>query len=224
MCFSDAFDLQYGVCMLRMREGLDVSHPSQTHGESFICPFVDPALDWLNDFNWILALNASVYVSVNAGFDGEPENVNTISAPSCIQTSSTCMYKHYQMIIIDFFFFLHYTVNITHQWVCYGFLFSQEKLKVQMIWGDKCLTVLAKTKIPLSIQYSLIDLSTFAATLPVEVAPQPNTVFQNKQGKKTIDVYWLSDDGGLIISLYLCTFPQVLANTSTPYCTIAHHC
>lgn len=31
------------------------------------------------------------------------------------------------------------------------------------------------------------------------LAPQPITVFQKKQGKKTIDVYWLSDDGGLII-------------------------
>ncbi|XP_029282087.1 LOW QUALITY PROTEIN: solute carrier family 12 member 3-like, partial [Cottoperca gobio] len=27
----DAFDLQYGVCILRMREGLDVFHPSQLH-------------------------------------------------------------------------------------------------------------------------------------------------------------------------------------------------
>lgn len=25
---------------------------------------------------------------------------------------------------------------------------------------------------------------------------QPTTVFQTRQGKKTIDVYWLSDDGG----------------------------
>lgn len=25
---------------------------------------------------------------------------------------------------------------------------------------------------------------------------QPSTVFQTRQGKKTIDVYWLSDDGG----------------------------
>uniref|UniRef100_A0A3Q0RJE9 Solute carrier family 12 member 3 n=1 Tax=Amphilophus citrinellus TaxID=61819 RepID=A0A3Q0RJE9_AMPCI len=30
----DAFDLQFGVCVLRMKEGLDVSHPSQSHGES----------------------------------------------------------------------------------------------------------------------------------------------------------------------------------------------
>uniref|UniRef100_A0A4W6ESE2 Solute carrier family 12 member 3 n=1 Tax=Lates calcarifer TaxID=8187 RepID=A0A4W6ESE2_LATCA len=31
---NDAFDLQYGVCMLRIREGLDISQPSQAHGES----------------------------------------------------------------------------------------------------------------------------------------------------------------------------------------------
>uniref|UniRef100_A0A669B4A9 Solute carrier family 12 member 3 n=1 Tax=Oreochromis niloticus TaxID=8128 RepID=A0A669B4A9_ORENI len=30
----DAFDLQFGVCVLRMREGLEVSNPSQSHGES----------------------------------------------------------------------------------------------------------------------------------------------------------------------------------------------
>ncbi|TMS05495.1 Solute carrier family 12 member 3, partial [Larimichthys crocea] len=79
----DAFDLQYGVCMLRMREGLDVSRPSQSH--------------------------------VNPGFDGEPEGISTISAPSCIQTSTT-------------------------------------------------------------------------STVSIEAEPQPSTVFQKKQGKKTIDV------------------------------------
>ncbi|TNN52172.1 Solute carrier family 12 member 3 [Liparis tanakae] len=36
--------------------------------------------------------------------------------------------------------------------------------------------------------------------------PQRSTVFQNKQGKRTIDVYWLSDDGGLTLLLpYLLT-------------------
>lgn len=37
----------------------------------------------------------------------------------------------------------------------------------------------------------------FAAPDIAELAPQPSTVFQKSQGKKTIDVYWLSDDGGL---------------------------
>uniref|UniRef100_A0A3P8SML4 Solute carrier family 12 member 3 n=1 Tax=Amphiprion percula TaxID=161767 RepID=A0A3P8SML4_AMPPE len=74
----DAFDLQFGVCVLRMREGFDVSPPRRSH--------VNPGFD---------------------GFLGGPEN---ISAPSCIQTT-----------------------------------------------------------------------------------------FQKKQGKKTIDVYWLSDDGGLVL-------------------------
>ncbi|XP_071362865.1 solute carrier family 12 member 3 isoform X2 [Trachinotus anak] len=90
----DAFDLQYGVCVLRMREGLDVSHPSQSY--------------------------------VNPGFDGGQESIDTISAPSCIQAKTT--------------------------------------------------------------------------------EPQPSTVFQKKQGKKTIDIYWLSDDGGLTLLLpYLLT-------------------
>ena len=46
----------------------------------------------------------------------------------------------------------------------------------------------------------LCVLKLFAATVSLEAEPQPSTVFQKKQGKKTIDVYWLSDDGGLIIS------------------------
>ncbi|XP_008278454.1 solute carrier family 12 member 3 [Stegastes partitus] len=96
----DAFDLQFGVCVLRMREGLDVSD-HQSH--------------------------------VNPGFDGGPETINAVSAPSRVQTrtlSSVC----------------------------------------------------------------------------VEPKPQPSSVFQKKQGKKTIDVYWLSDDGGLTLLLpYLLT-------------------
>ncbi|KAM9377413.1 solute carrier family 12 member 3 [Pholidichthys leucotaenia] len=99
---QDAFDLQHGVCILRMREGLDVSHSSSPH--------------------------------VNPGFDGGLDSINTISAPSCIWTSTT----------------------------------------------------------------SSVSME------PDE--PQPSTVFEKKQGKKTIDVYWLSDDGGLILLLpYLLT-------------------
>lgn len=40
-----------------------------------------------------------------------------------------------------------------------------------------------------------------AAAAASEAEPQPSTVFQKKQGKKTIDVYWLSDDGGLSASV-----------------------
>uniref|UniRef100_A0A3P8SMV8 Solute carrier family 12 member 3 n=1 Tax=Amphiprion percula TaxID=161767 RepID=A0A3P8SMV8_AMPPE len=90
----DAFDLQFGVCVLRMREGFDVSPPRRSH--------VNPGFD---------------------GFLGGPEN---ISAPS----SSVCI-------------------------------------------GPE---------------------------------PQLDSAFQKKQGKKTIDVYWLSDDGGLTLLLpYLLT-------------------
>ncbi|XP_026222053.1 solute carrier family 12 member 3 [Anabas testudineus] len=96
----DAFDLQYGVCVLRVREGLDVTRPSQSH--------------------------------VNPVFDEGPENINNTSS-SCIQTS-------------------------------------------------------------------------ISSSVSIDPEPQPNTVFQTKQGKKTIDVYWLSDDGGLTLLLpYLLT-------------------
>ncbi|KAG7521957.1 solute carrier family 12 member 3 [Solea senegalensis] len=97
----DAFDLQYGVCVLRMTEGLDSSHPSQSY--------------------------------MNPSFRGQTENMNTISSPSCIQTNTT---------------------------------------------------------------YSVC----------VDPEVQPKTVFQKKHGKKTIDIYWLSDDGGLTLLLpYLLT-------------------
>lgn len=42
--------------------------------------------------------------------------------------------------------------------------------------------------------------SVYTASISIDPEPQPNTVFQTKQGKKTIDVYWLSDDGGQITS------------------------
>ncbi|XP_068168469.1 solute carrier family 12 member 3 [Antennarius striatus] len=97
----DAFDQQYGVCMLRMRERLDVFHPSSSH--------------------------------VNAAFDGGPESINISAAPSLIQTS-------------------------------------------------------------------------VISSASIESTPQPSTVFKKTQGKKTIDVYWLSDDGGLTLLLpYLLT-------------------
>nr|XP_019962207.1 PREDICTED: solute carrier family 12 member 3 [Paralichthys olivaceus] len=94
----DAFDLHYGVCVLRVKEGLDASRPFQSH--------------------------------VNPGFDGGPESINT---PASIQTS-------------------------------------------------------------------------VSSSVSVDPDPQPSSVFQEKQGKKTIDIYWLSDDGGLTLLLpYLLT-------------------
>ncbi|KAK5868061.1 hypothetical protein PBY51_012506 [Eleginops maclovinus] len=94
----DAFDLQYGVCILRLREGLDVSQTPQSN--------------------------------INPVFD---EGHESIAVPSRIQTRASSS---------DF----------------------------------------------------------------IEPGPQLSTVFQKKQGKKTIDVYWLSDDGGLTLLLpYLLT-------------------
>ncbi|XP_065812564.1 solute carrier family 12 member 3-like [Labrus bergylta] len=97
----DAFDLQYSVCVLRIKEGLDVSNASHSH--------------------------------VNPAFDAGRENINTISVPPCVRTSTT-------------------------------------------------------------------------STVSIDGRSQPSSVFQKKQVKKTIDVYWLSDDGGLTLLLpYLLT-------------------
>lgn len=54
------------------------------------------------------------------------------------------------------------------------------------------------------------------------LAPQPITVFQKKQGRKTIDVYWLSDDGGLIILKSLAS-PIILGTTFLLYFTHKTH-
>uniref|UniRef100_A0A4W6ETQ5 Solute carrier family 12 member 3 n=1 Tax=Lates calcarifer TaxID=8187 RepID=A0A4W6ETQ5_LATCA len=97
---NDAFDLQYGVCMLRIREGLDISQPSQAHGESL--------------------------------------NLNKTS-------------------------------------------------------------------------------------VSIDPAPQPSTVFQKKQGKKTIDIYWLSDDGGLTLLLpYLLTRRKRWARCKVRVFSLSH--
>ncbi|XP_019733806.1 solute carrier family 12 member 3 isoform X1 [Hippocampus comes] len=98
---QDAFDLQYGVCVLRTRERLDVSHPYQSYA--------------------------------NPGFDGELQNMTTV------HTSG------------------------------------------------------------------LNNITSAVPNDPEAQLSRP-TLFQKKQGKKTIDVYWLSDDGGLTLLLpYLLT-------------------
>ncbi|KAM9815387.1 solute carrier family 12 member 3 isoform 3-T3 [Syngnathus typhle] len=99
---QDAFDLQYGVCVLRTRERLDVSHIYQSHA--------------------------------NPGFDGDLKGINPLYATSGVNIISSA---------------------------------------------------------------SSIDTAT---------QPSRPTMFQKKQGKRTIDVYWLSDDGGLTLLLpYLLT-------------------
>ncbi|XP_062860772.1 solute carrier family 12 member 3 isoform X1 [Trichomycterus rosablanca] len=88
----DAFDLQYGVCVLRMKDGLDLSHQMQAH--------VNPVFE----------------ASAEPGIDGR-QTISTMNPESLMAMS------------------------------------------------------------------------------------QPSTVFQSRQEKKTIDVYWLSDDGGLTLLL-----------------------
>ncbi|XP_056334409.1 solute carrier family 12 member 3 [Danio aesculapii] len=100
----DAFDLQYGVCVLRMKEGLDITR--------------------------------TIQAQVNLGFETSTEQ--GLDTNSTAPTSPT-------------------------------------------------------------IETALDPETLMALT-------QPSTVFQTRQGKKTIDVYWLSDDGGLTLLIpYLLT-------------------
>ncbi|CAL9697055.1 unnamed protein product [Knipowitschia caucasica] len=97
----DAFELQYGVCVLRMKDGLDISKTLHSH--------------------------------INPAFDEGPERVCSTLSRAQVQTNSV-------------------------------------------------------------------------STISSSPEPLPTTVFQKKQAKKTIDVYWLCDDGGLILLLpYLLT-------------------
>uniref|UniRef100_A0A8C7I0Q6 Solute carrier family 12 member 3 n=1 Tax=Oncorhynchus kisutch TaxID=8019 RepID=A0A8C7I0Q6_ONCKI len=51
------------------------------------------------------------------------------------------------------------------------------------------------------IYFVLVIVDPDAMVTEPQPQPQPSTVFQSQQGKKTIDVYWLFDDGGEIVVL-----------------------
>nr|XP_055030174.1 solute carrier family 12 member 3 [Misgurnus anguillicaudatus] len=106
----DAFDLHYGVCVLRMKEGLDISRTMQAH--------------------------------VNLGFETSAEQGIGMKSPTDTTTTTSTI-------------------------------------------DTSCVAVDPVTLLSMS---------------------QPTTVFQSRQGKKNIDVYWLSDDGGLTLLVpYLLT-------------------
>uniref|UniRef100_A0A8C8F0I6 Solute carrier family 12 member 3 n=1 Tax=Oncorhynchus tshawytscha TaxID=74940 RepID=A0A8C8F0I6_ONCTS len=113
----DAFDLQYGVCVLRMREGLDVFHVLLQYTFIYHC---------------------FLLLQLTLGLRQAQRGVSTPVSP------------------------LH----------------------------------------PLYFVLVIVDPD----AMVTEPQPQPSTVFQSQQGKKTIDVYWLFDDGGLTLLLpYLLT-------------------
>lgn len=141
LCSSDAFDLQYGVCVLRMRDGLDISCPPQSHGKLF---FSDFRSGKLGNPSEILLFFQSIRVST------EDQKVLTPPQPNPA---------------------------------------SKQALQVRSAWRhSQKLYELHENEPPYWM---------FAAPDIAELVPQPSTVFQKSQAKKTIDVYWLSDDGGL---------------------------
>uniref|UniRef100_A0A6Q2XR06 Solute carrier family 12 member 3 n=1 Tax=Esox lucius TaxID=8010 RepID=A0A6Q2XR06_ESOLU len=71
----DAFDLQYGLCVLRMKEGLDTSR-------SIECPFK------INKYS-----SLPVFIAVNPGFEASPKrDVNAPAPPA----NFSCMYESIQ--------------------------------------------------------------------------------------------------------------------------------
>ncbi|KAM8861686.1 LOW QUALITY PROTEIN: solute carrier family 12 member 3 [Synchiropus picturatus] len=132
----DAFEQQYGVCVLRMREGLDVTQPYRSYGNyryRTICRKTKASL--------------VVFQSIHASMEGTTRSFRA-------------------------------TANHRHP----------HRLTDLHLNADRVDTHL------------LTRLSTAADD------PQVSSPFQKKQAKKTIDVYWLSDDGGLTLLLpYLLT-------------------
>lgn len=91
--FSDAFDLQYGVCVLRMKEGLDISRTMQAHGMEYF------KTNFLKMFYSLRAIHFSFLKSpftvVNLGFETSTEQAldtrtSTTTTSPTIDTS--CVY------------------------------------------------------------------------------------------------------------------------------------
>uniref|UniRef100_A0A8C3Y863 Solute carrier family 12 member 3 n=1 Tax=Catharus ustulatus TaxID=91951 RepID=A0A8C3Y863_CATUS len=113
----DAFDFKYGVCLMRMKEGLNVSQVLQAHGKWF----------------WVAR---------------DAQRHGMCQPAPCPQTKVTVLVGHHS---------------------CAG------------IKGDG------------DSEELLLDPTTLASE------HQASTIFQSEQGKKTIDIYWLFDDGGLTL-------------------------
>uniref|UniRef100_A0AAY4ELR5 Solute carrier family 12 member 3 n=1 Tax=Denticeps clupeoides TaxID=299321 RepID=A0AAY4ELR5_9TELE len=127
----DAFDLQYGVCVLRLRDGLDMSRRMQAHSK-----YVKKK-NSANDFIQIWPLTDFPLCSANPVFE------------AC----------------------------------------SELGLQEGELYLLQCAVILVS-----------VDPDAVLAVT------QPHTVFRSRQEKKTIDVYWISDDGGLALLIpYLLT-------------------
>uniref|UniRef100_A0AAY4ELV4 Solute carrier family 12 member 3 n=1 Tax=Denticeps clupeoides TaxID=299321 RepID=A0AAY4ELV4_9TELE len=130
----DAFDLQYGVCVLRLRDGLDMSRRMQAHSK-----YVKKK-NSANDFIQIWPLTDFPLCSANPVFEACSELGLQEGAPP-------------ELYLLQ------------------------------------CAVILVS-----------VDPDAVLAVT------QPHTVFRSRQEKKTIDVYWISDDGGLALLIpYLLT-------------------
>uniref|UniRef100_A0A672NZQ0 Solute carrier family 12 member 2-like n=1 Tax=Sinocyclocheilus grahami TaxID=75366 RepID=A0A672NZQ0_SINGR len=143
----DAFDFQYGVVILRLREGLDISH---IQGQVLLIYHEDDS-----------SAMRDVVVSVDMSKDSDGDSSKPSSKATSVQNSPA-------------------------------------------VQKDEDEDGKAHTR-------PLLKKEKRSPTLPLNVADQrlldASQQFQQKQGKGTIDVWWLFDDGGLTLLI-----PYLIAN------------
>uniref|UniRef100_A0A673JAM8 Solute carrier family 12 member 2-like n=1 Tax=Sinocyclocheilus rhinocerous TaxID=307959 RepID=A0A673JAM8_9TELE len=147
----DAFDFQYGVVILRLREGLDISH---IQGQGTVL-YTEPLHQPVSFKQYV-----DVVVSVDMSKDSDGDSSKPSSKATSVQNSP-----------------------------------AVQKGQGSAFTESLCVCVSEKR----------------SPTLPLNVADQrlldASQQFQQKQGKGTIDVWWLFDDGGLTLLI-----PYLIAN------------
>ncbi|MBN3311029.1 S12A3 protein, partial [Amia calva] len=165
----DAFDLRYGVCLFRKKEGLDLSRSMQADTA------VEGGGERVQNMGFWIQFASVSHPAVETLLFGSTSNV-PLSCPHSTQYLST------EPI-------------------------SMATEPLQHMGDFRCLLLHMVLKIHvLSLSLS-VPLSKYT-WIPDMLGPeeQPSTAFQTKQGKKTIDIYWLFDDGGLTLLIpYLLT-------------------
>ncbi|KAI5629279.1 solute carrier family 12 member 2 isoform 1, partial [Silurus asotus] len=150
----DAFDFQYGVVILRLREGLDISH---IQGQDFDHAFVPK-----DDTSGM----KDVVVSIDMSKDSDGDSSKFSSKTTSVQNSPAVQKEDDED----------------------GKAPTQPLLKK----GRQCILDKASPTTPLNVADQKL----------LEASQQ----FQKKQGKGTVDVWWLFDDGGLTLLIpYLLT-------------------
>ncbi|KAA0703594.1 Solute carrier family 12 member 2 [Triplophysa tibetana] len=188
----DAFDCQYGVVILRLREGLDISHiqgQDDTSAIKDVVVSVDTSKDSDGDSSKPSSKTTSVQNSPAVQKDEEDDG--KAHTRPLLKKARTCT------VLISFFCSLGLRPACTRFRSRCFFLMTSDLLV--FVW---CSSVSLGS-----------DVTSYkrSPTVPLNVADQQlldaSQQFQKKQGKGTVDVWWLFDDGGLTLLI-----PYLIAN------------